>query len=248
MKILVIDDNPLNRESAKQTIIGHDLLVVDGWDAAMNVLGTRYDKEAIKAKLVAAGLPAVPEEVSATWSRPWSEENNNTWKSWWAAYDKSQKESQIPYWDVVLSDLLMPASRETMGDKGMKFVGQEMPLGFAIVLLAALNGAKYVAVATATNHHHHPAVAALDRFRPDYGRPAKPNFVINGAKAMFMGGGAHYVEGTVCSACGGDQAKMPECWDCNKTGKVRAKNWGYVLARLTAEEVIQSTASVDHKE
>ena len=48
--------------------------------------------------------------------------------------------------DAVLTDLLMPASKMTMGPEGLKYVGQEVPAGFALSLLAVLNGAKYVAV------------------------------------------------------------------------------------------------------
>lgn len=62
----------------------------------------------------------------------------------------------------MLVDLLMPASGESQGQYGNKFVGQEMPIGIFLALLAAKNGAKYVAVFTDTNHHQHPASACFD--------------------------------------------------------------------------------------
>lgn len=65
--------------------------------------------------------------------------------------------------DVVLTDLLMPASGMLQG-KGMKFVGQEMPVGIFLALLAAKNGAKHVAVFTDSDHHAHPASACFDSF------------------------------------------------------------------------------------
>ena len=65
--------------------------------------------------------------------------------------------------DVVLTDLLMPASGMLQGE-GRKFVGQEMPVGIFLALLAAKNGAKHVAVFTDSDHHDHPASACFDPF------------------------------------------------------------------------------------
>jgi len=214
MRVLVIDDNATNREAAKQTITGHDLTVVDGWDAAVELLQVRYDEEAIQAKLVASGFAPTADALSSGFSRPWTQEQKDAWTSWWDEYKKIKQTCRIPYWDVVLCDLLMPASRETMGPDGMPFVGQEMPLGMALALLAALNGAHYVAVVTATNHHHHPASAMLDRLSAAYWDDRQePNFVVNGAKAMFVHHPSYEVGGK------------------------NAKHWGKVLLRLLGEEI-----------
>jgi len=51
------------------------------------------------------------------------------------------------------------------GGEGLDLVGQEMPLGATIALLAICAGVKNVAVVTDKNHHYHPASAALDHFR-----------------------------------------------------------------------------------
>ncbi len=251
MKILVIDDKAANREAAKQTIIGHDLTVVDSWDAAVEQLEIRYNEQVIKTKLVAAGLPATSDKLEG-----------EVRKKWYSEYYKIKETSRVPYWDAVLCDLLMPASRETMGGEGMKFVGQEMPLGLALALLAAKNGAKYVAVATATNHHHHPASAMLDRLE-DCGDG--PNFVINGAQAMFVHAPfipdlVKDVECYTCvggTACGYCRARLVDgkcprlhegeghakpCHICHGKGKHdtfvhERKHWGNVLAQLTGEAV-----------
>jgi len=97
--------------------------------------------------------------------------------------------------DVVLVDLLMPASKQAQGQKGAQFVGQEMPVGIFLALLAAKNGAKYVAVFTDSNHHDHPASACLDIFEEQahYPKPImvesaqlflcnNPNWIRNGVK------------------------------------------------------------------
>ncbi len=76
--------------------------------------------------------------------------------------------------DVVLVDLMLPASRRTMGPEGMKFVGQEMPVGTFLVLLAMKLGIKYVGLLTDTNHHNHPASACIDDLF-DIGRGIKPH-------------------------------------------------------------------------
>ncbi|MDO8515706.1 MAG: response regulator [bacterium] len=66
-------------------------------------------------------------------------------------------------YEVVLVDLLMPASERLQGE-GMRYVGQEMPIGIFLALLAAKGGAKYVAVFTDSNRHAHPASACVDAF------------------------------------------------------------------------------------
>lgn len=87
--------------------------------------------------------------------------------------------------EVVLVDLMMPASNRSMGREGDKFVGQEMPVGVFLALLAAKNGAKYVSLITDTNHHDHPASACIDPFnrRQDMFAPAK--FTVGGASVVF---------------------------------------------------------------
>lgn len=258
MKILVIDDKAANRQAAKETIMGHELTIVGGWDEAVKLLEVRYDEQATKAKLAATGLPATSNQLEG-----------EARKQWYDEYYKVKETCRVPYWDVVLCDLLMPASRESMGDKGMEFVGKEMPVGTSLALLAALNGAKYVAMVTATNHHHHPASAMLDRLGGSYwkGNEQEPNFVINGAKAMFVH--APFVPdpvkdvecynclgGTACGYCrarlvDGKCPKLHEgeghakpCHVCHGKGKHdtfvhERKDWGKVLARLLGEKVAE---------
>ncbi|MFA7302256.1 MAG: hypothetical protein WC030_00710 [Candidatus Paceibacterota bacterium] len=67
-------------------------------------------------------------------------------------------------YDVVLTDLMVPASAREQGSTGRALVGQEMPIGTTIALLAVMLGVKNVCVFSNMNHHHHPAVAALDVF------------------------------------------------------------------------------------
>jgi CheY-like chemotaxis protein len=255
MKVLVIDDKAANREAAKQTITGHELTIVGSWDEAVKLLEVRYDEQATKAKLVAAGFPATSDKLEGEARRKWYDE-----------YYKVKETCRVPYWDAVLSDLLMPASRESMGGEGMKFVGQEIPVGLVLALLAAKNGAKYVAVVTATNHHHHPASAMLDRLGSAYwDNDQEPNFVINGAKAMFVH--APFIPdpvkdvecynclgGTACGYCrtklvDGKCPRLHEgeghakpCHVCHGKGKHdthvhERKHWGKVLARLLGEPV-----------
>ena len=90
--------------------------------------------------------------------------------------------------DVVLTDLLMPASKESQGDKGEQFIGQEMPVGIFLALMAAANGAKYVAVSTDANHHDHPASACLDYYH--YSR--KDFLRVEDAKLVFSNTSVEY--------------------------------------------------------
>lgn len=74
--------------------------------------------------------------------------------------------------DVVLTDLMVPASRQSLGGPATQLAGQEMPLGSIIALKALSVGVKMVALVTDTNHHDHPASAAIDTFDGRVGEPA----------------------------------------------------------------------------
>lgn len=114
---------------------------------------------------------------------------------------------KMPYWDAVLCDLLMPAGRDAQGTRGLKFVGQEMPVGWSLALVAAKRGAKYVAVASDLDHHSHPASAMLDRL---YGF-----LTIDGACVLFT-----------------NNVSL-----VNIAGlKEKGKDWGDILSLLTSKE------------
>jgi len=113
---------------------------------------------------------------------------------------------QMPYWDAVLCDLLMPAGRDAQGTRGLKFVGQEMPVGWSLALVAAKRGAKYVAVASDLDHHSHPASAMLDRLG---------FLTVEGALILFTNNvNLVNIVGT----------------------KERGKDWGNVLSLLTSKK------------
>ncbi|MEK7607170.1 MAG: hypothetical protein AAB444_03185 [Patescibacteria group bacterium] len=146
-----------------------------------------------------------------------------------ASYDEAYKllekprgEVQPPF-DVVLCDLLMPAGAVEQGTDGMKYVGQEMPVGLALALMAVLQGAKYVAVVTNLNHHQHPAAALLDRLGSD-GLGDTEGFVkirANGVPIGFVNYAPMIgVDGTTCTACGGTGKQTErDCWICKGSGK-----------------------------
>jgi CheY-like chemotaxis protein len=148
-----------------------------------------------------------------------------------------------PYWDAVLCDLLMPAGPMAQGGEGLKFVGQEMPVGWALAIGAAVNGAKFVAVATDMNHHHHPASAMLDNLGGEI-------FTMNGAKAMLTNHvkfvGIKGTEGT-CTECWGtgktsSHGTEYKCGYCKEgvAFSKSGKDWGYILRKLQGLERIDN--------
>ncbi len=83
------------------------------------------------------------------------------------------------YFDAALLDLLMPAEATMLGDSGMALLGQPFAVGYALAVLIALAGVPFVAVATDTNHHNHPASAVMDWF-------PKSTIQIEDSKVIFM--------------------------------------------------------------
>lgn len=142
-------------------------------------------------------------------------------------------------WDVVFCDLLMPAGSRAQG-QGKIFVGQEMPVGWALALLAARNNIGLIAVVTDMNHHHHPASAMLDHTNDHI-------FKIDGSKVLMTNNSGRVgIRGTECSCkeCCGEGTKSRVdgstyiCVYCYGRTVYReyGKNWGRILEKLTNNE------------
>ncbi len=143
--------------------------------------------------------------------------------------------------DVVLTDLLVPASRKCQGSTGRKFVGQEMPLGTTIALFAICTGVKKVAVVTDMNHHDHPASAAFDCFRHINCRAEGVKVVCTndvGSVAMDKETGEVVSREFLDSDAGLMKYPFPEGqnWG-DRAGLEFGKNWKYALEKLTDEYV-----------
>ncbi len=140
-------------------------------------------------------------------------------------YDEAQKLLTTHKFDVVLTDLLVPASHQSQGSE--EFVGKEMPVGIFIALLAAVKTrAKYVAVFTDTDHHSHPASACFDIFNRSESFP-KP-FTVEGSKVLLSN-----ARKWINMYDPQDLSKVLEYREYReRTDTVRAKNWAALLDYL----------------
>jgi len=142
LKILVVDDKEENRKSAHAVLVEHELTVVGSYEEAEKLLKPRVDRVKYNDLLVLRGL---------------------TEQSEWKLREAAREECIIfPDFDVALIDLLLPAGRNQMGDRGWQYVGKEMPIGIFLALLAARHGVKLVGVFSDQSHHDHPASACFD--------------------------------------------------------------------------------------
>lgn len=127
MKILVVDDSPINRVSAYETLKGHEVVMVQTIEEALMKLWR-----------------GTPSRFS---------------------YLFGGKQGQPEFFEAVLLDLMLPADKMMLSPKAIdEFVGREVPAGYMLALRAGMSGMKYVAVASSTNHHAHPAAAWVDHF------------------------------------------------------------------------------------
>jgi len=160
MKILVFDDSLTNRLSAQLTLAEHDVKVVGSYDEAQSELSCKLDREKQKQLepgfLEAAGFSRDQKSGGLE-----GDDYDRFWDAWKKAREAATSYSE---YDVVLTDLMVPASRQALGSDGTQFAGQEMPLGSIIALRALRFGVRNVAVVTDMSHHDHPASAAFDGF------------------------------------------------------------------------------------
>jgi CheY-like chemotaxis protein len=166
MKVLVFDDNEAHRYSA-ELLLGkeHDLTVVATYDGAQ--------------KLLLPDVTDVGEERALeVFAQKYGDKDLFRWKGISRElqkerhdfyYDEARKVRVYPFFDAVLTDLMVPASSQNQ-PPGNMLVGKEMPLGTTIALLALVAGVKMVAVVTDIDHHADPASAAFDCFGSHYNR------------------------------------------------------------------------------
>lgn len=217
MRILVFDDNEIHRAAAKAQLKDHDLTVVDTYDEAQRLLTPQLDHEKESAAL----------ERQFGDFNPYRSDDEAKKAEYFAAKKVAKEQATTyPDFDVVLSDLLVPASGRAQGS--MELVGKEMPVGIFIGLLAAVRGrARYIAVLTDSNHHAHPASACLDVFA---GENAPMFFMVEGSKVLLSNNGKW-----VGQFDPNDLVKKLEYAEYSKrSDTVRAKNWAALLAYLTA--------------
>ena len=229
MRILVIEDKESHRKSAEETLAGHDVTMVKSFDEAMGLIERKIDEGSLERLLFDAGFPTKPK---------YSDER---WDAYWKAREEAETMSVIPLpFDVILTDMMMPMSQKTLAP-GVFNPKEQVPYGLIIALKAALYGIRFVAMVTDTNHHQGAMSAAIDHLGTAYYQDGcKPNFMINGAKVMFVH--APFCEDVVgqkaCSPCrgSGDNGKCSYCRGTGKVDDVRhdRKDWGKVLADLTA--------------
>lgn len=233
MKILVVDDKMTHRKAADAQLGDeHELTLARSYDEGREALTSLTDYDRVQELVRERGL-----------ERPGREASDEEQKKWRAGYNQACADATThPDFDVVLVDLLMPASRESQGDKGMRYVGQEMPIGvFLAILAAARTGAKFVGLLTDSDHHSHPASACLDEIQQSERSPK--SFKIEDAKVLLCNTRAWV------NLFAQDDLSTPlddttESWRENKDRQdvVNAKNWVKLLAHLlddSSEEEVE---------
>lgn len=122
--------------------------------------------------------------------------------------------------EVVLVDLLMPASKQSLG-RNLHLAGEEMPVGIFLAILAAKNGAKYVGVLTDMDHHSHPASACFDAFSKMESYPQ--SFKIEDATVVLSNNRnwvKHFYKDDLSK-----EMPFKEWYDKEDAGDVEAKDW-----------------------
>lgn len=226
MRVLVIDDTAINLASAKQTLQGHEVVTCGTYDSAVKLIERNAEYSAVEQECKRRGIQ-YPEQGAG----------HDAYKQYREAHDRVTEELRPAPFDAVLVDLLMPAGRDAQGNTGAKYVGTLMPVGYPLALMAALHGAKYVGVMTATNHHDHPASATFDHlggYDAGRGEDKKPPFTINGARVAFSHLRSCLVEDTTCTRCSGVKG-AEKCYYCDDTGLGSGKDWGKLLDFLVKE-------------
>lgn len=184
MRILVVDDSLANRRSAEVTLTGHKVTILENYDDAMTCMGLAMAEdpaESIRRYCEHYSLPA----------------------------GLSRDPEQYAF-DVVLLDLMLPASMMGLGLESMWEFRRKplLPYGLVMAMYATkIPSVQRVAVVTATNHHDHPMNSALDYIGLRSGA-----FLVDGKWVRYLNYGVPTVD---------DITESMKCPECKGTGMGR---------------------------
>ena len=194
LNVLVIEDSKRHQEAAVEQLEarGHKVTVASSL---------------IEAEILLEGIDL--EELPSCWLDAFGDEYVKEDIRRWQVPEFRER-YPLAAFDVVLTDMNLPASKGLTGVHPKVLKEGLVPLGFIFALRAAARGARYVAMVTDTNHHNSAMSAALDAFAGPDGDESH-TFNIDGARVMFR--------------------HAPTV----KSGEGWVKDWGHVLGDLVAD-------------
>ena len=218
MKILVFDDNEANRITAEATLKGHELTIVGTYDEAQSMLASNTDHRKVEEIL---------EEIFGDFNPYRTEDTDKKEAYFKARTEVLEMYTSHPDFEVVMTDLMVPASSQHLGNPQLG--GQERELGAIIALFAIFQGVKNVLVASDMNHHDHPASAALDCFHKC--RAELKLKCINNLPMVWIDAVTHEIVTDKFLQTKEGEEKYPGKWDCRK-GLIKGKHWGQLMEWL----------------
>lgn len=228
LKILVVDYSAQNLRGAAVLLKDHELTLAGSFDEAKTALSTTIDHDKFERLKMEAGFTQYPEKGTADEKSAWRSQRD----------ELAESACNRPDFDVVLTDLFLPASGEAQGQVGRSLVGQSMPIGTFIVLYAMKAGVKKIALVTNMNHHNHPASAAVDCLN---GRP----IAFEGVRILATNqpSGASFDESSgqelsdefLSSDEGKKLYPKDSGWGKPHRGTFISKNWQEVLEKLLSD-------------
>lgn len=233
MRILVVEPNENKHTSVTASLADHDVTVVSSFDEAMDIMRLHPAEKTVRRLLTEAGFPNNPDSDDPELMRAYRK-----------ALRDAEAQSAAPFgFDVVLTEMELPMS-ERMLLPSFFNPDANVPYGFVIALKAAFRGATYVAMVSDTEHTDGAMSAALAHIGGEkYEDGASPNFTINGCKVMFvhMPHATAIMHNVPCNRCFDAPIEVVKfCRNCKGTGRynrtdvLASKDWGRVLADLTA--------------
>lgn len=158
MRILVIDDREINREAALAQLADHEVTVVSSYDEALNLISGSVPRDDVLRALGRSrrGGNCIDDEFRA----------------------KEEELRPKFNFEIVLVDLMMPASDRTLGQGCEHRRGDPMPYGFPLMIKIAMEypeKVNHIAIVSDVNHHNHAMSAALDPLGGYYDSRLKMN-------------------------------------------------------------------------
>jgi len=166
LRILVIDDSPRHRESAKQTLAEHELTIASSFKEAISLLTyTGSWDHYLEAK----------REAGLTRQSPNYEQVD---------FELLQQFAP-PSFDVVLTDMELPVEKFSYEEVRP---GETAPLGLILAMFAGYVAVPYVAMVTDAGHHGTAMASALGLIgRRLFEEPASaPSFKVNGSRVQYV--------------------------------------------------------------
>ena len=94
-----------------------------------------------------------------------------------STFEEAKKMLSEEKWDIVMTDIFMPATEDGLTSEGLRHSHELVPVGLILALVALKENTPQIFIVSDTNRHSHPIAWAMDNIRSGYDEASEDRIV-----------------------------------------------------------------------